>query len=98
MAAVPFCFVVTFATFELESDHFLVAKLFNNLGGHRSTINEGSAYLEVRTIAGGQHLFKLYRVADFGIELFNVDLVAGLDTILFATGFKNCVCHRSELL
>jgi len=81
--------VVALTSAEFESDHFVILKLIDDFGADFGAGDEGLADLKIRSIGYEKNFGKIDIRADFRVEFFDVDFVAGLDSILFAT----CLYH-----
>ena len=81
-----------------ENTDFLFLALFENLGGYLSTCNGGLANLNI--ITGYEKNFvKSYFSAFFSVQFFYGDNLTFFNTVLFTTGFNDCVhlCTSSLL-
>lgn len=90
--------VVALTSAEFESDHFVILELIHNFGADFGAGNERLADLKIRSIGNEKHFGKMDVRADFTVEFFYVDFVAGLDSILFSTCLYHCVCHKKTKL
>ena len=86
--------VITLAATEFESDHLVVLELINDFGGDFRTVHKRGTNLNFAAIGDEKNLGKIDVRADFRIELFDLDLIAGFHAVLFAAGLNNCVCHK----
>src|SRR6478735_10317056 len=82
--------VETLAALEFEGNALGSAVLVDHLCGHGSTFHERSADFHGIPFADEQNV-KLDFGIDFGIELFDVELGAFLNAVLFTAGFDHCV-------
>ena len=81
-----------------ENTDFLFLALFKNLAGYFSTCNGGLANLYF--ITGNEKNFvKSYFSAFFSVQFFDGNNLTLFDTVLFTTGFNDCVhlCTSSLL-
>ncbi len=81
-----------------ENTDFLFLALFKNLAGYFSTCNGGLANLYF--ITGNEKNFvKSYFSTFFSVQFFDGNNLTFFDTVLFTTGFNDCVhlCTSSLL-
>ena len=93
MATEAFGFVEALAALEFEGDTFGAAELADDLGDDGCAFDGRCADFDGVTLADQKHLAEGDFGIDCGVELFDVELVALLDAVLFTAGFDHCVGH-----
>ena len=83
--------MMALAAFELEGHFFWAAELIDNLGGHGRALNQRRSHRGRRAVVDEENLSKTDLPVHFHVELFDIKLVAFLDTVLFAAGLEYCV-------
>lgn len=96
LAAVAFGFVEAFAALVFEGDDLLGADLADHLGGHAGSGHRRGSDAQAAAGLHAEDLVEGGGFAGFDGEEFDVHLVAFADTVLFAAGFENRVCHKPE--
>ena len=81
---VGFCFV-------FENEDFLFFALSQHFCSYFSAFNNGSTYFNITVVNDCQYLVEYYVGINIGIQFFDENAVAFLDTILFSTCFDNSV-------
>src|SRR3954468_24421927 len=88
--------LVVLAAAHLEDAHLLVLAVRDDRRLHRGTGHQGDADLQVAAVAERENLIDRDFLADVRSNLFYLDLVAGSNAILLASGFYDRV--HSDLL
>src|SRR3954471_20142707 len=91
LLAMALVLLVMLAATHLEDAHLLVLAVRHDRGLHRGTRHQGDADLQVATVSESEHLVDRDFLADVRSNLFYLDLVAGSNTILLASGFYDRV-------
>lgn len=86
--------VIALAAAEFEGDDLIVLELLDDFRSDLGTVHERGSDLDFAAVGDEENLGKTDFRADFGIEFFDLDLVAGFHAVLFAAGLDDCVCHK----
>ena len=88
--------VIAFAAAELEGDDLVVLELLDDFGSDLGAGHEGGSDLDFAAIGDEKNFGKLNIRANFSVEFFDFDFVAGFHAVLFAAGLDDCVCHKKR--
>ena len=90
--AIAVQFAVSLAAFLVEGDELGTAEVIFVLQSDFGTVNLGRADLEFGAIGDGENFVDGDGGTLFGVKEFDIETVAGLDAVLLAAGFDDCVC------
>ena len=79
--------VITFTAFHLERHFFLAAFVRDDIGDNIRAADGGRSHGDFAFVVDHEHAVKRDGFARLGFETFDFELVAGNDTVLFATSF-----------
>src|SRR5690606_6974909 len=71
----------------------VMTTLLNHFGGNFAADHIGSADRDVLAIADQQYLVEIDGGASSGLDFLDAESFTGLDTVLLAASFDNCVAH-----
>jgi hypothetical protein len=91
LLAVTLTFLIVLATAHLEDVHFVVLAMRQHCGCDCGAGHQGRADLEFSAGTDGQNLINHDFLANVRSNLFYFNFFASDNTILFATGFYDCV-------
>src|SRR5581483_6060657 len=83
--------LIVLAATHFENSHLVVLAMGHNGGLHFSARNQGTPDLQVSAVANSQHLVDHNLLANVRSNLFYLDLFAGSNFVLLATGFYDRV-------
>jgi hypothetical protein len=96
VSAVAFGFVETFAAFEFEVDHFLVAVLVEHGGCDGGSFDEGITDAVFAVGAIEEDLIEGDGATNFSVEFLDVEFDALGHAVLFTASFDDCESHMPE--
>src|SRR5450432_3054473 len=85
--------VITFAAAIFERNDLLVLALLDYFTGHSRAFDQRRALRHFLAIADEKHIGENAFLADFGVEIIDINDVTFSDAVLSTAGFDNCESH-----
>src|SRR6056297_2305439 len=79
---------VVLAAPELDDPHLVAAAVAHDFRGDLAAVDGRRADADIVAVGDHQYLIELHRSTVFGVELFDLDDVAGRGLVLLAAGFE----------